>query len=95
MIDKNSVLFKLYSDSFLEKVEDKRIIELTQKKVDKFKQDITPLIKDDKTVEGIMELFEDFIVDYSEVENIQNFECYKLGWRDREKVQNEINQIKR
>lgn len=38
-----------------------------------------------------MDEFEDFIVDYSEVEYIENFECYKAGWHDRENVESEID----
>lgn len=50
MSDKNSVLYILFAERFLGSIANKEITKLTQNKVDKFKEEITPLINDEKIV---------------------------------------------
>lgn len=95
MVEKNSVLKILYDERFLWTRDNPKIVKLTEKKRKKFVDLAKTFIKDKIILEKLERAIEDFIMDYSEVEEIQKFQCYKMGYLDSCKINDELQESKK
>ena len=94
MKTEESILNVLYENNFMYGKVEKKIMKLTEEKINKLKSNINKKIKDETLLDYIISLIEDFLFDYSEVEEIEKFKCYKTGWIDRDTLQKEITALK-
>ena len=95
MVKKDSVLKILYDERFLWTRENPKVMKLTEKKRKKFVDLAKTFIKDKIVLEKLERAIEDFIMDFSEVEEIQKFDCYKMGYLDSCRIKDELQESKK
>lgn len=82
MVDNKSILKILYNERILCSVKNPELDELIEKKKTEFIESTKKFIKSKIVLAKVERTIEDFIMDYSEVEEMQKYDCYKTGFLD-------------